>query len=347
MYQAEALILVDIKKGPTTVEKNILDPTQTLGLVRVHSHLLQSTAMLKKVIVDLQLYRKDGSTLETGESDGPAAAGLEKKIQALVVSFRNKNLVIASPPFTNLIEVRVKYQNPELAAEITNTLVKNYLAWNVKFEHAEADRLLEYLENETTTVKRRLAGAEFRLRRFKTNNHIMDLSEEIKAYFQILPEQFKAYYQVTQAVEIKLLELSVERSRLKELYTEQSSQIRYLDQTIEEVKQQLKDRLGQADLGENFLSGLSHVPEKEMELVRLLRQVKIQESLYTFLLDEKTKAGLLKAKQNMESVQVVSWAELPLRPAGRFKGIALGIVASFLFAFLAVVGLEFGRTSVK
>ncbi len=343
-FQAQSLLIVEAKKGPTTVETNALDPSQFLSLVRVHSHLMQSDLILKKVVTELELYREDDSVFGGKPRTGALSErAKEKAVQEAMASLRRSKLAISSPPFTNLIEVRVRHKNAETAAAIVNSLVKNYLLWNVGFQHEEADRLLEYLESETAAVGGHLEETELRLRDFKDENQITDLSEEIKAYFQILPERYKSHYELIQAGEVKLLDLTVERNRLRELYAEQSPQITYLGDTIDEVKRQLDGKLTQKELEDGFLKTLKHTPEKEMMLARLTREIKIQESLYVFLLDEKAKARLLKAKQNVEGVKVVSFADVPLKPSGRMKTLLLGAIASFLFTMLAIVVMEAGK----
>ncbi len=343
-YQAQSLLLVEAKKGPTTVDTTALDPSQFLSLVRVHSHLMQSDLILKKVVTETELYREDGGIFGAKPKKGTLSdKDREKAVQEAVATLRRSKLVISSPPFTNLIEVRVRHKKAETAAAIANSLVKNYLFWNAGFQHEEADRLLQYLENESEAAGDHLEESELRLRDFKDENQITDLSEEIKAYFQILPERFKSHYQLIQAEEVKLLDLTVERNRLRELYAEQSPQITYLGDTIAEVKQQLEGKLNRKELEDGFLSTLKHTPEKEMMLSRLSREIKIQESLYIFLLDEKAKARLLKAKQTVEGVKIVSFADVPQKPSGRLKILLLGAIASFLFTMLAIVMMEAGK----
>lgn len=327
VYLAEALIAVEEKKGPTTAASQSLEATQLLGLVRSHVHLLQSPAMLKSVVRDLRLDKRAERTMPKEPSDEDA--------QAAVARLKRGKVVISSPPFTNLIEVRAKNRDPKLATAIANALVRDYLQWSAKFERDEADRLLAYLNAETAAARKRLTAAEARLNRYKNEHGVTDLSEEIRARFQLVPERFRAHYEVIRAQETKLLELGVERSRLRELYTDESPQIHYLDLTIEEVKRGLSEKLRQTDLEGNLLEGLERIPEEQMVLGRLTREAKAQESLYLFLLDESAKARLLKAKETLDTVRVVSWADLPARPHGRMKSFAFGVFAA---AFLAVAG---------
>ena len=55
-YEAETTIIVDLKKGPTSIESEKIDPAGMVSLVRIHSDLLQSNPVLKKVVDELKLY---------------------------------------------------------------------------------------------------------------------------------------------------------------------------------------------------------------------------------------------------------------------------------------------------
>lgn len=338
VYEASALIMVDIKKAPTSIQMDRMDANEMLSLVRVHIRLMQSTPVLKTVVEDLKLYNEFSDN--RGLNNPSSELDKEKKTRRFIELLQKKYLFISSPPFTNLIEIKGEYKNQQLVAEIVNTTVKNYLHWNLGFQHSQVDKLIEYLENEIKNSKEQLQMDEDNLRKFKEENNIIALPEKIKSYFQILPEEFKSHYQMLRDFEIKLLGLEVELSRLKELYTEESPQVVYLKKTIERVKEEIDKQSKEFNFNEDFLSKLKEVPKEEMMLARLMRDVKLQESLYTFLVEELEKARLLAAKQVTEDIKVVYLAEVPLKPTGRIKGAAIGFVISLIFSLILAIILE-------
>jgi uncharacterized protein involved in exopolysaccharide biosynthesis len=333
IYESTAIVMIDKKKGPTSLEAEPMDLRENIGYIRIHSELLKSEPVLRDVVMELELYRDTSLwKKETASNISIADTTKEKSIRLAIDALRKKYITIDSPPFTNLIEIKVKYKKPESAAEIANTLVEKYLQWNINFIHREVSNIIGYLEREVSVARERLRDSEITLQNFRDENKIISLPDEIKAYFETIPEEIKFHYQVIKDKEIKLLELEVELSRLEELYTEESPQIKYMGKRITEFKKDLDEEIAKTKFTEDYISKLKDVPTKEIKLAWLVREVKINEALYTFLLGEQEKARLIKAKQTNEDVIVVSRALVPLKPKGRLVSLLLGLVISLTFA---------------
>ena len=333
IYESTATVMIDKKKGPTSLEAERMDLRENIGYIRIHSELLRSEPVLRDVVMELELYRDMPLWKKETASNKPIVdTTKEKAIRLAIDALRKKYITIDSPPFTNLIEIKVKYKKPDSAAEIANTLVEKYLQWNINFIHHEVNNIIGYLEREVSVARERLRDSEITLQNFREENKIISLPDEIRAYFEIIPEEIKFHYQVIKDKEIKLLDLEVELSRLEELYTEESPQIKYMGKRITELKKDLDEEIAKTKFTEDYISKLKDVPTKEIKLAWLVREVKINEAFYTFLLGEQEKARLIKAKQTNEDVIVVSPALVPLKPKGRLVSLLLGLVISLTFA---------------
>jgi len=343
LYEADTtIIMVDVKEAPTSIETANLDMTQMLGLVRLHFNLLQSEPVLRSVVEKLRLY-EDAPYWERikNKSVNFSDADKEKCTRQIIEFLRKKYISLSSPPFTNLIEIKVKYKSAKKAAEIANVLVENYIDWSINFLHREVNDVLEYLDRQVNFSKIRLLKSEDDLKEFRKENRVISLPEEIKAYLQIVPEEIKERYQVIQATQIKLLELEVELSRLRELYTDDSPQVIHMRMRIEQLKEELERESKKPKSTEDYSSRLQDMPEKEIRLASLLREVNINETLYKFLLQEQEKSRLLKVKQTTENIRVVSPALVPLKPKGMVTNILLGGFLALLFSVALAFTIEF------
>jgi len=401
IYESTATIMVDYKKNPTSVESEKIDARDYIGYIRMHMELLKSRPVIEKLIEQLELY-KDFSKSE----DWQNSSVFSKKIfQSTVEKLQKKYITIANIPLTNLVEVTVKYKKPEKAAKIANTLVDIYIDWSIGFLHKEADKVGDFVEKELDLVHSRLMKSEDELKKFEEENSIINLSEEAKIhlnrqaefesryscaeiqekelkmrlkaihrraaceYGKSIPSISTAENPVVRETEIKLLELEIELSRLLELYTEESPQVRYTKKRILQVKKRLNDEISKIlnseisiytinPIYQNLVKELIHVeteaigvkaqkkaisesiknygiklkdiPKKELKLARLMRDIKINEALYRFLIQENENIQLLKAKQTTENIKIVSPAVIPLKPKGRLLNLLIGGVISLI-----------------
>lgn len=333
VYEAESVIVVDIKKSPTSVERERTAITESLGFIRAHMELLKSEPVLRNVVDELRLYEDAWiwkEAIKKGERNLDAIK--EKASRQMVELLRKRYIVLNSPVFTDLIEIKVKNRVALKAADIANTLMRHYISWSISFTHHEVDRVIEYLDKEVQLTKERLTKSEEALEKFREKNEVISLPDEIKAYLQAIPEEIKSHFKVVQAIEIKLLELEVELSRLRELYTDNSPQVIYMEKRIAELNEDLQKRQTGTKSMEEYIAPLRDVPQKEFELVRLTRDTKINETLYTFLVQEQEKARLLRVKETTQDIKIISPALVPIKPKGRMITFVIGTMISLIFA---------------
>lgn len=408
VYEAVTVIMVDVKKSPTSIETERVDLRENIGYIRVHTELLKSEPVLRSTVDELKLY-EDRYYRKNIKNKGQTITDIsqEKSTRRIIDLLRKNYISINSPLFTNLIEIKVQYKNAEKAAQIVNVLIKNYIDWSINFLHREVDRILDYLDNEVKNSSERLSKSEDALWKFKEENKILSLPEEIKTYIQ-RQAKFESEYISTgvqekelsmrievirqelaagnkagiselstishpfiQAIEAQLLSLEIELSRLMELYTEDSPQVIYMQKRISVLKDKLKSTVEKIFASEisistvnpvyqnlindliqsetmlialgakkeaifkilkDYADKLKDIPKKEVELARLMRDVKINEDLHTFLVQEQENARLLKVKQTTENIKIVSPALVPIKPKGRLANLLFGSIISLIFA---------------
>jgi uncharacterized protein involved in exopolysaccharide biosynthesis len=318
-YETEAIIMIDIKNRATSVDAEKMNLRDNLGFIRVHEELLRSEPILRKVVEKLKLY-EDGGFLPLQKPKKFVGSDLQKEkiIRHAIESLQKSVVTTSSPSFTNLIMVKARYKNAQRTAEIVNCLIKTYMEWNVNFHHDEVENIIVYLDKEADLAEQKLLKSEEDLRKFKDESHMVEPSEDVKLMYQFMKMTAE-----------KELDLEVDLMRQKELYTDESPQVKYLKENIDALKRKLQG----ISVNERF----KEIPEKEMLLIRLQRSVVINETAYRFLVGEQEKAQLIKAKQTTENIKIVSPAATPLKPKGRLTGLAIGLLMSLILT----VGVPF------
>ncbi len=124
------------------------------------AEVIQSYPLIKETITKLDLKNEEGETL----SHETVLAKLQ------VNSIRG----------TDILQLSYKSTNPQEAANVINSLMKDYLNNNVENNTAEVRAAREFLQKEVPQVEARVIQAEAALRQFKEQNGVVALEEEAK-----------------------------------------------------------------------------------------------------------------------------------------------------------------------
>ena len=165
VYEAEAKLKFKgstISSSLTEVSKalNAFAPIAQQGNpIDTEAEVLQSVPLIKKTIndPDLQLKNGDGEKLS-------------------VPAFRSK-LKVGSISETDILKVSYLSNDPEQAAKVVNTLMKNYLENNLVVNKAEAVSAREFLEEQLPKVEKSLRETEAAIRNLKESNEFIAPSE--------------------------------------------------------------------------------------------------------------------------------------------------------------------------
>ena len=129
--------------------------------------------------------------------------------------------------------------------------------------------------------------------------------------------------------------------------TEQNPQVKALRESVAQLKEQLRrmesSPEGQKVSGDVFIA-TSQVPELGLQYARLMRDFKVQETLYELLTKQYEVAKINEAK-NTSTLQVLDDAFVPDRKS-KPKRALMVLLATFAVGFLAVLAAfvrEFGE----
>ena len=157
IYQAESRLLIKPNQAPQLAglagqlgEINSVD-SQSNPLLTT-KELIRSTAVLQKTIDKLGLTDKQG--------------------QPLTPEAMKAKLVITQVPNTDILKITYQGDNPEIVADVVNTVVDFYQGENTQGEISQVVAVREFLEEKLPEVEASLREAEDNLRIFKESNNL-------------------------------------------------------------------------------------------------------------------------------------------------------------------------------
>ncbi|MEL6494404.1 MAG: polysaccharide biosynthesis tyrosine autokinase, partial [Cyanobacteria bacterium J06623_7] len=176
VYEADA----KIKFKGSSVNDTLSDVSKALGAfspiaeegnpIDTEAEVLRSVPLIKKTINDPELQLKN----DAGEK--------------LSVTDFLKKLKVGSIAATDILEVSYVSEDPEEAAKVVNTLVKNYLDNNLVVNKAEAVSAKEFLEEQLPKVQASLRETETAIRQLKESNDFVAPDEDTRALIEGLRE---------------------------------------------------------------------------------------------------------------------------------------------------------------
>lgn len=214
----------------------------------------------------------------------PRATAISLLQDQLAISERGKQ--------SGVIGVALEGASPGKTAAILNEIGNEYVDQNVRRKAAEAEKSVNFLEGQLPQLKQQMEAAESRYNAMRNQRGTIDLSEESKL---ILSQSVQ--------IQTKLQELRQKRQELIARFTGNHPTIEILDNQIAGLTGQLNGVTGK----------IQKLPEVEQNVVRLMRDVKVNTELYQSLLNDVQQLRLVKASK-VGTARLVDPAEVPLKP---------------------------------
>ncbi len=196
-----------------------------------------------------------------------------------------------------VISVKVEDTDPKLAAEVANNYITTLDRMFAKLGTTEASRQRAFVAERLEKTEKALHQAEDALRRFQENNKAVVLQEQSK-------RAIEAAAQVKGQIAAAEVQLEVTRG----FATETNPQVVQQKRQIDEMKRQLAqmqysqgldlppDSPNPGEPRREFYVPFTKVPEVERDLVRLVRDVKVQETVFTLLTQQFEQAKIAEAR---------------------------------------------------
>jgi uncharacterized protein involved in exopolysaccharide biosynthesis len=193
-----------------------------------------------------------------------------------------------------LISVQVEDTDPEIAARMANYYVELLDRLVSRYGSSEAGRQRGFLTEQLAQAKTTLDEAEQAMRRFQERNRAI-----------VLQEQTRGAIEAAARLKGEIIAAEVQLQVMRNFATESNPDIVALRKRIDEMQRYLNEMQyggnipapgargrDRTDFGVPF----AKVPEVGLELARLTREVKVQETLVTLLTQQLEQARLGEAK---------------------------------------------------
>lgn len=164
--------------------------------------------------------------------------------------------------------------NPQQISLLLDDIANNYFLQNIDRNAAQAENSLQFLQDKLPEVKAELTGYEERLNNYRQENDSVDLGMEAQSTLQAMV-----------SLESQLNELSFKESEILQKFT--TNHPTYISlQNKKRALQNQKQRLEEQ---------IKKLPKTQREILRLTRDVEVNNQIYLQLLNKNQELNLVKA----------------------------------------------------
>lgn len=250
-----------------------------------------------------QLDANTGATFSLGKrSKLDAMQWLQEN---LAISERGKN--------TGILALSFSGEDKQLIGSILNDISQNYFLQNVQRSSAEAEKSLQFLQNNLPKIKSTLSASEDALNNFRQKNDSIDLGLEAKSTLQVMVQ-----------LEAQLNELTFKESEVSQRFTKDHPSYKSLLDKRQVLLGE-KEKLNQQ---------IQALPETQQKILRLTRDVEVNQQIYIQLLNKVQELSVLKAG-TVGNVRVLDAAQVYSKPIKPKKSL-IAVIATLFGGILAV-----------
>lgn len=263
-----------------------------------------------------ELAKKDG--VELFITDLNAKNGFEFSIRKRspldAIEWLKQNLSVSERgKQTGILELSFTGENRGEITGILNDIAQNYFLQNVERKSAEAEKSLAFLKDNLPNVKHSLTEAEDILNAFRQKNDSIDLGLEAQSTLKVMVE-----------LEAQLNELTFKESEISQRFTKDHPAYRsLLDKRATLLKE--KERLNQQ---------IQKMPKTQREVLRMTRDVEVNQQIYVQLLNKVQELSIVKAG-TVGNVRILDRAEAYAAPVKPKKALIV-VLATLLGGMLSV-----------
>jgi tyrosine-protein kinase Etk/Wzc len=213
-----------------------------------------------------------------------------------IISLQNSIKATEKGRDSGILELSLMHSNPEYAKNVLNNVAQTYVRQNVERSSAEALQSLEFLKVQLPSVKKQLEEAENRFNEYKVKQQSVDISLETQSVLQQIVK-----------LDTKLQELELKKREVGRKFKQNHPIYQGVIEQIEVVEKQKKDLSEEINI----------LPETQQELLRLTRDVSVNNEIYTMLLARAQELDIVRAG-TVGNVRIIDSAEVntaqPVKP---------------------------------
>lgn len=228
----------------------------------------------------------------------------------------------------DIVSVSVEDKDPQRAADIANAFIEDLDRINKSTVMTSGQRMRIFVEKRLVEAREALSRVEEDLKRFQESN---------KA---ILPaEQTKAIIEAVGALKGQQMAKEVELETLLSYAAPSHPLVGLLKTEIEGLQVKLKELEAGKAAGRDIFIATDRIPKLSFQYLKLVRDAKIQETLFEFLTQQYEMARIQEAKDS-PTIQVLDVATPPDKKAKPKRSVIVifstfaAVFSSIFFAFI-------------
>ncbi|EKF9445148.1 polysaccharide biosynthesis tyrosine autokinase [Vibrio cholerae] len=248
------------------------------------------------------------------EAESGFAFNIAKINELDAIDELKKNLSIAEKgKQTGIVELSLTGENPAQIRTLLDNISQNYFLQNVKRNSAEAEKSLSFLQSHLPDIKTDLDSSEDVLNRYRQDNESIDLSLEAKATLDVMVK-----------LEAQLNELTFKESEISQRFTTDHPAYKSL---LDKRQVLLKER-------ERINHQVQKLPKTQREILRMTRDVEVNQQIYVQLLNKVQELNVIKAG-TVGNVRILDNAQAYAKPVKPKKPL-IAVLATLLGAIASV-----------
>ena len=193
---------------------------------------------------------------------------------------------------TNILEISYADRYPDRAATVLNAVAEMYVRQNVEMRSAEAEKSLEFLEEQLPTIKAKLDSSQQLLTNYRNKVGTVDLGYEAKG---TLERQVQ--------LKTQLLSLQQEYQEKSRLFKQDHPAMMALAQQQERLQSEIGKEEGKT----------KKLPATQQDVLKLQQDVEINNQLYTSVLNNIQQLRVVRASE-IGNVRIVDKAYIHQKP---------------------------------
>ncbi|EIU7060920.1 polysaccharide biosynthesis tyrosine autokinase [Vibrio vulnificus] len=263
-----------------------------------------------------ELAKNDGYELFVTElrSDNDQEFTIGQRSRLEAIEWLKQNLAISERgKQTGILQLSFEGENRQQISAILNHISQTYFLQNVARNSAEAEKSLTFLKGHLPDIKNTLTTAEDTLNRFRQDNESIDLGLEAKATLDVMVK-----------LEAQLNELTFKESEISQRFTKDHPAYRSL---LDKRETLLKER-------ERLNQQVQKLPKTQREVLRMTRDVEVNQQIYIQLLNKVQELSIIKAG-TVGNVRILDEAQSYAKPVKPKKPLIV-VLATLLGGMLSV-----------
>ncbi|MBU2933899.1 polysaccharide biosynthesis tyrosine autokinase [Vibrio cyclitrophicus] len=219
---------------------------------------------------------------------------------------------------TGILKLSFEGENKQQISEILNHISQIYFLQNVKRNSAEAEKSLSFLESHLPGIKSELTGYEDTLNNYRQENESIDLGLEAQSTLKVMV-----------GLEAQLNQLTFKESEVSQKFTKDHPTYRALLDKREILLQE-RERLNKQ---------IQKLPKTQREVLRMTRDVEVNQQIYIQLLNKVQELSIIKAGtvgnvRILDDAQAYTHAVKPKKPLIVVLATLLGGMLSVAFVLV-------------